>query len=296
VSNRTKIAILGFTSHRNLCPWDDDGWELWALNDLYVDMPQIFQRKPVPVERLRWFQMHPWANLAHWVEPKEADMMNQSVGPPHPRDPNHIQWLAEAAKHFPVYLREAREEIPGGIRYPREEVFKYFKFKYFTNSITWMIALAIMELCPKPGTRAKKGSAIGVWGVDMMMAGGAGSEYGYQRPSCEWLLGWAQAAGIDVHIPDESDLLKSSFQYGDYEGQYARRRIEAYMNDLRQRIGIFANQERTSVIGGAECRGAVNALEWFRRGHMPGDEGSEGGQAPIENAHNVIEVAKPKEG
>ena len=62
---------------------------------------------------------------------------------------------------------------------------------------------------------------IGLWGVDMAQhgvkqghAGWFTSEYARQRPSVEYWLGVAEGMGIDVTVPDESDILKCSVIYG----------------------------------------------------------------------------------
>lgn len=281
-----KVAIVGFTQHKQLAPYADPAWQVWGINDLYLDIPSV-----QPVSRLRWFQVHSWLNVVHHKqEAVTADPLVFSGGPPHPRDPNHVAWLAQAAKVMPVYLMEARPEVPDAVVYPRQAVFDYFGVKYFTNSISWMLALAIMEMVPERGGRALPGSELGVWGVDMMMAGGAGSEYGYQRPSCEWLLGHAMGAGIKVQIPDESDLLKTAFQYGDHHANAARVKLEDHKQELLRRRTATINQRVQMQMGEAELNGALNIINWWQTSWMPGDDGSELGRAPLPHAHQVTPV------
>ncbi|HSE44674.1 MAG TPA: hypothetical protein VLA89_05030, partial [Gemmatimonadales bacterium] len=198
-----KVAIVGYTDHRAQAPFNDPEWEIWGLNDLYYELPDGIENS-----RLRWFQLHKWTEIAHHKEAEVTeDPLNFAGGPPHPRDPNHVTWLAEAASRLRLYMFSKRSEVPDGLVYPKEQAYKYFSLdgkkpnRYFTNTISWMIGLAIMEGAEE----------IGVYGVDMMMDGGEGSEYGWQRPSCEFFLGWARGAGIKVHLPDESDLLKTAF-------------------------------------------------------------------------------------
>jgi len=40
------------------------------------------------------------------------------------------------------------------------------------------------------------------------------NEYAFQRPSCEYYIGIAQGRGINITIPDGSDLIKNRFIYG----------------------------------------------------------------------------------
>jgi hypothetical protein len=204
-------------------------------------------------------------------------------------------WLREASKHFPVYLYEAQpEDCPDCLAYPREEVYKYFaeyytasdEFKYFTNSITWMIALAIMQLCPDPKGQPVEGAQIAVYGVDMQVAGSEGnSEYGYQRPSCEWAVGYAMGRGIPLTLPDQSDLCKTSFTYGDEEDFYFRKRVAAKKNELEQTRVMAVNQRTAARDQEMRSLGAKDILEWIERGHMPGDEGM--GQVPIAHGHQI---------
>jgi hypothetical protein len=104
-----------------------------------------------------------------------------------------------ASLDCPVYMQQHWDIIPKSIPYPLEEITKSFG-RYFTNSVSYMIALAI-----KQGYKE-----IGCWGVDMATA----SEYGPQRPSCEFFLGIAAGLGIKITIPDQADLLKTRFLYG----------------------------------------------------------------------------------
>jgi hypothetical protein len=295
--HRTKIAILGFTSHRVQAPFNDPDWELWPLNDLYFELGNIFNQKPVPVDRLRWFQLHNWVELQDWGKPKEGDNMNPQHGPPHPRDPYHVNWLREASQHFPVYIRDARPELPDCIPYPRAAVKDYFApFWYFTNSISWEIALAIMSLCPERGGRAVDGAELGIWGVDMMQGGLAeGAEYGWQRPSCEWLVGVAQGAGIKVTVPSESDLMKAAYQYGDIEDYYFRKRLGAYKKDIIAQGNNAQAQVNAAREHMLRMDGAKAALEWVERSHLPGDDGSRVARAPMPRANEPLSLLKPEE-
>lgn len=291
---RTKIAVIGYTDHRAQAPFPDDAWEVWGLNDLYYELPVV------DPARLRWFQLHEWKEIASWKRERvDSSPVNFEGGPPHPRDPNHVLWLARTAELCPVYLMAPREEVPYARVYPKAEVYRYFsldgekEFRYLTNSISWMIALAIMELCPGgPGTPAVAGAELGVYGVDMMMGGGNGSEYGWQRPSCEFFIGWARAAGITVHLPAESDLLASAFVYGDPAGARFRAKMEAMRVEYGRRQAELRSQAASINAGINELAGAINTLEWQTRSWMPGDsEAPTAGRAPTPNSHK--ELAEP---
>lgn len=286
---RRKIAILGYTDHRAQAPFPDNDWELWGLNDLYYELPENIE-----AERWRWFQLHPWNEIAEWKKvPVTADPMNFSGGPAHPRDPNHVPWLAQTAKVLPLYMMEPRAEVPDARIYPKAEAFKYFSLDgvdpmmYFTNSISWMIALAIMELCPGGiGTLAETGSEIGIYGVDMMMGGGDGSEYGYQRPSCEFFIGIARGMGITIRIPKVSDLLHSAFTYGDGKASDLRKKIDEMWNMYGGRLDQLKGQQSQIVAATNNLSGARDTLEWLRRSWLPGDSDTPRvGRAPFPGAN-----------
>ena len=284
-----KIAIMGYVEHRSLAPFEKPEWLIVGLNDLYFELPNI------PDERLSWFQIHEWKRPL--VEQHDPSLMDFTEGPPHPRDPNHVLWLQEASRRCPVYIYKPHPELPDAVPLPLEEMFAYFDdgdgtpLKYFTNSISWMLGLAIMQLAPvSNGKRARSPDAtIGVFGVDMMVAGGQGSEYGWQRPSCEWLLGWARGAGIKIVVPDESDLLKSAFQYGDDQYEYFRKKMQDYRNKMSGQRGQVTNTLNQAQLAHAELSGAINAADYFLRAHMPGDPGEISlGRTPAPDMHKEM--------
>lgn len=79
--------------------------------------------------------------------------------------------------------------------YPLDEMCHHFGTKYFSNSISYMIALAIYEGYEK----------IHLWGIDHMER----EEYGTARAGVEYWLGRAEQAGIEVGIAESSALLKT---------------------------------------------------------------------------------------
>lgn len=289
---RTKIALIGFTQHRAFAPYHDDEWQIWGLNDLYLDTPES-----VSPERLQWFQVHGWEEIAKY---KQASVLSHPLhfggGPPHPRDANHVAWLVEHSKRIPIWMLEPRPEMPDAKILDREAMFAYFTLdgqspmRYFTNSISWMLGKAIMDLCPD-GKTPVEGAELGVWGVDMMMAGGKGSEYGYQRPSCEFFLGFARGLGIKVHVPRESDLLKTAFQYGDSEAGDFRVKLTSHVQELKQRRASVQQQLAQLNAGNAELSGAINVAEWILNSWMPGDGELEhlAAHAPLPNTHKVLQ-------
>jgi hypothetical protein len=90
-----------------------------------------------------------------------------------------------------LYMQEAY--LPNATPYPFDEVAKTTG-RYWNSSVAYAMALAIHEGAEE----------IGIWGVDMK----GSSEYGYQKPNMEYLIGLAMGKGIKVYVPDASPLLK----------------------------------------------------------------------------------------
>lgn len=190
------VNIVGFAPSWIDTPWDDDA-ELWGMNALH---------KLAPDKKWdAWFQLH-------------------DIERHHPNDRDeHVEWLAQCG--IPVFMwaehaDKYRSIIPTAVPYPKERVLSHFD-RYFTNTVSWMIALGIMM----------EFQDIGVYGIDMAQD----SEYAHQRPSCEFFLGWARGKGINLHIPATSDLLKTAFLYGAEDAEPFRIKLESRLEDLLAR-------------------------------------------------------------
>lgn len=230
---RKKVAIVGFApSSYLLAPFQDPEWEIWSLNEAYT-LPGFTRAD-------RWFEIH---------IRDEIDVTQ--------RDANHIDWL-RAQKALPIYMIRRFNDIPMSVKFPIENFIKRFKTNYWTNTVSYMIALAVAEGF----------TTIAIYGVDMAQGSvqGGPSEYAEQRPSCEYFIGWARAKGCTVIVPPQSDLLGSIGLYG-YDGDgsrfkgKARARItelNGRMNGLRQQLSVV---ERNRFGAFGEIQGLTQALQ-----------------------------------
>lgn len=227
-----KIAIVGFTFSREDAPWGDPTWLKWPCNNLWRFCPDDWDRL---------FDLH------------DHDTINS--------DAEHLKFLRgeEVAKadgtktkigERPVLVWKPLAEWPSAFAYPKDAVLETFKHlqgaRYFTNSIAWMIAMAIAE----------GATEIGVWGVDMAQ----GTEYSAQRPSCEYWLGVAEGAGIKVHIPPTSDLLKSGALYGAEDDTFLYTKMKDREKELKARLGALGQQQSMLAQQQQEFRDAQNQL------------------------------------
>jgi len=108
-----------------------------------------------------------------------------------------------AGLNIPVYMQQEWKNIPKSKVFPFEQLMSFFKTKYFGCSIAWMLALALYEHLS--GQLIKK---IGFWGIEL-----TGVEYYHQRATTERFIGYAEAKGIEIVIPEESSLLKMPYIY-----------------------------------------------------------------------------------
>lgn len=199
-----KVAIVGFApSSMQLAPFGDESWDIWTLNNIYAcfDIPRWN----------RWFELHP--NFREYAPMHDARIDPQAIvmgdARPVTKVLNHLDWLQAQPPVNPIFFVEPQPDIPAALPYPLEVIKAWCesrKFKpYFTNSISYMIAMALFEHCHFGDCY----NTIGIYGVDMA----ANGEYQKERPSVEYWIGLAQGLGVEVVLPKESELLKARF-YG----------------------------------------------------------------------------------
>ena len=186
-----KVAIVGYTPTRVDAPYGDESWEIWGLNDLYRFKDEVRRWT-------RWFDMH-----QDTPSPTGRLSLSEKVE-------EFARWECR------IYMQEKHPSVPCSVKYPLNEIIDEFG-NYFTNSISYMIALAIYEGFDE----------IGVWGVDMA----TDSEYGHQRPSCEYFLGIAVGKGIKVYVHPAADLLKTKTLYG-----YETHKEDVYTHKIKNMV------------------------------------------------------------
>lgn len=153
---------------------------------------------------------------------------------------NYLSWLAD--KKVPVYLQEKNPNVPLSVRIPIELLVINFG-DYFASSIAYAVAIGILSGYEE----------IALYGIDLL----DDSEYEYQRPNTEYLLGVAAGKGIKVVIPNTSALLKFNHRYGyDRNPTYGimsptflQSRVEKYnaMYDEHSKHAIAADGARQAM-------------------------------------------------
>lgn len=243
VVQEKRIAIVGCSDSRVLAPYDDKSWEIWSMNNTFT----YTKRQD------KWFEIHPIQHVSgryqrrKLIRPGIFEWADDFRG-----QPMQEYMLSLARLDIPVYMQQHWDIIPKSEPYPIEEVLHRFG-RYFTNSVSYIIAMAIMS----------GATEIGCFGIDMSAA----SEYGFQRPSCEWMLGVAAGLGIRLNIPPQSDLLKTKFLYGFEEREQVawEKKMTLMRNSMierRNKQQIIAEQAQKQI---HEYNGAIKAGEEYEK-------------------------------
>lgn len=219
---RDKICICGFADSKKHAPFGDDSWWVWGMNDLYAHVPRVDVT----------FEIHHLLNMANR------------------RNPQHEAVMAAGGKRgaafepgkppTPIFLQESRPEWPTTITFPKERIFEAFGDSpggtYFTNSVGWMIALAILELTEVKKVNgmdlrvSKPGAELSICGISMA----ADSEYVAQRPNVEYWVGRAIGYGIKTFVPDDAHILKAATTYGYSSSEPLMIRLQADRTQLSE--------------------------------------------------------------
>lgn len=207
--------------------------KIWGLNQLYLGYPEIVNHAT------GWFQIHSDQRLLDY-------------------DTEHINWLR--AQKFPIYMRKKFDDIPLSVPYPKGEIVERFG-DYFTNSLSWMIALAIH----------KEYEEIHIFGADMAMD----EEYMVQRPSAEYFVGLARGMGIRVVIPTGCDLLKTNRLYGfENSGEL----VQKMKNDIKDKEAKMLKIRKAAL----KARDERNRLQGALGSQIDSDEKREYAKREIE--------------
>lgn len=232
-----KVAIVGYTPSRKYAPFDDPEFEIWGMNDLYKHIPRY----------TRWFDIHG----DDVVEASEKE--GEKPG----RDTREKRINTFKTMLCPIYMTEKHPDVPNSVAYPLDEILDHFgncfkkpkHAKYFTNTVSYMIALAIYEGAEE----------LHIYGIDMATS----TEYETQKPSCEFWLGVAAGRGIKIHVPDEADLLKAKFLYG-YEEKEQRifeNKMHNILKDLENKKKQAIEQKAQWGLNEAQYAGAIQGIK-----------------------------------
>lgn len=243
VERKKKVAIVGFAPSWKEAPFENEEFEIWTLNEFYM----MVEQNPDMKEKTRvdrWFEIH-------------------SLERPPKNKPEHLEFLKNLT--IPLYTLKDYDFLPNAVSFPFDGICEWFKlrghigYRYFTNSISWMLGFAITEGFEE----------IHIYGVDMAMDKDANGndEYGFQKPSCEYFLGVAEKYA-KVYIPESSDLLMCTVRYAvDSDNEryvYLKKQISSWkdMNKKEQaQLAQLQNQIRQIEANVISRNGAMSSYQ-----------------------------------
>lgn len=253
---RKRFALCGFaSSSREMAPYNEDGWAIVGMNQLYRHIPRADC----------WFEIH-----KEW---------NAAVVP----GTDHEGWLRDCG--IPILMTNRIASAPTSVKFPIDRFIGKFS-DYFTSTVAYMVAfftdyidrdvetrlraIAVQERKVARGARSKATAAttawdvaervraiyaeytIGIFGIDLIV----GEEYTWQRPCAEYYLGQALARNITVMIPPQSALLQQRYRYG-----YQMSPTDLVSDvDIEKRRVELTNQHQNHVLATAELTGALKEL------------------------------------
>lgn len=187
-----KICILGYAEEtRELVFQLPEDVEIWGINMAHAftysgDSTGSLTSR-TKAKATNWFQLHP----RDWKNPKGE--MTGFFG----RPKEHLAFLAQ----FPgdVWLQVEDSDIPNGKRYPLEKISEAARL-YFTSTFAYQLGMAWYQ-----HRRLNQPiSDLYIYGVNLSSM----DEYIHQKSCVEYWLGRLEEAGVRLHIPDASALLK----------------------------------------------------------------------------------------
>ncbi len=164
-----RVAIVGTGTGHEKAPYNDPSYQIWSIPGIYATASRVD----------RIYEIHSPEVLS---------------GIPTPKD--KWEWMV---KHISVCHPGTASTFKGARPIDFEGLMEKFG-RFFTSSVSWMLAEAINE----------GATEISLYGVTMSSK----DEYAHQKPSCAYLIGWAKALGIKVNLQKSSELMSTVFVYG----------------------------------------------------------------------------------
>lgn len=152
-------------------------------------------------------------------------------------------------QHPRVYTYEKDPRLPQSIVFPWKDYVAEYGTDFFTSSIAWMMAHAI----------SYKPEKIGLWGVDMS----AHSEYDQQRPGVKFFMREAKLRGIDVYVPETSDIQIPNAPYAIREHWPMWAKLKARRKELNDKHAKHQREFEEAKAGLQALEGAMGDLTYI---------------------------------
>jgi len=248
-----QVVLLGTApSSFGLAPFGNKEWDIWACSPGTQAASRVDRR----------YEIHRWEPGQEWFSEAYIRTLKECKGP--------------------VRMMTQVDEVPNCSVIDWEAHVEMFGKYFFTSTLAWMMADAIVEGYEK----------IAFYGVDMA----ATSEYHDQRMGCQYFAMLAASMGIEVGVPPESDLLRPAPLYGVAEHSHLWIKETARAREMAGRLReAMTRREETdkeihflhgamddqdwhlhSVVGafdalGSECTSAIVPGIWKKTEPAPPD-------------------------
>lgn len=170
----------------------------------------------------------------------------------------YINWVN--AQQWPV-MAQRTDLFPRAERFPYETLVEEFSNYFFTSQPAWMMAYAIH----------KGADTIGLFGLDMA----AKSEYYHQKPAILYLTLVAQARGIKVLSPPDSEVLAPPPLYGYSYNTMMGRKLRVRELEVKERLAEMDLQIKDLELKRQHFRGVLDDIDWTQQtwtGGLPSDK------------------------
>ena len=178
------VQILGAAPNIERCskalPPDT---ERWCVNNPHIYKNHLFPAALTTYTR--WLNLHPRVQIDKLY-------------------PRGVEWYKAQTK--PIYLQEKARDIPSSLTFPKDEIIQTFGTRYFTSSVAWLMAFAMMT---------REFDRIELWGFYLSQTRApigddtelrpGDSLHGRQRPGVAYWVDRARKAGIEVWYQPEVD-------------------------------------------------------------------------------------------
>ena len=128
---KKKLCICGFspTTLWDAFKLDPAEYEFWFINEMYQIMPS---KEHFTKYCTRLFEIHNRETFPDLQDTFEHGKV-------------HMDFLRniQNVHNIPVYMQKEYPDVKNSVYFPAMELSKFFDTKYFTNTISWLIAYAI---------------------------------------------------------------------------------------------------------------------------------------------------------
>jgi hypothetical protein len=235
-----KVAIVGFAPSWTSTPWDDETFDIWGINELYMQMIAKYGKE---CRYTHWWEIHnPYS--------------------PSKNSPKHHAWMAKCK--VPMFMNKRYEEFPTSVVIPKDNIIDFYNQNFvigevgssysdYSNQISVMLALAIMMDYKE----------IHVYGVDMAQA----SEYCVSPDTRILMQDLTYKKAGELNQGDKIIAFEENFDSRNDDGKQKYRRYKlaeiennkiikrpCYRLTMSNGDELICSQEHQWLISGGNCK------------------------------------------